>query len=253
MVMVAAIALASSTYAWFAAQNTVTADGMSVKAQAESGIVIKSVDNTQSNWATTASANMTEATALKPTTTADLKNWYHNVSDDRTNAKGIQASETYGTPINDTTEYLVKKSFIIRSAADGVPVSNVKLGVKSVEVKVPSTQNSQALNKALRVGIRLASDTSSAFYIYAPLMDSDSTITHKMTYASDTNVSWYKKATPAEQAFTLTGSQIPATDDGVKVDVYIWFEGEDDNCKSENVTATLDDLGVTVQFETVAL
>ena len=41
MVLVAAIAMGSSTYAWFAMNTQVTATGMKVKAVAEGGIVIK--------------------------------------------------------------------------------------------------------------------------------------------------------------------------------------------------------------------
>lgn len=46
MVLVAAVALGSSTYAWFASNNTVTADGLSVKAQIEgSALVISDTEN----------------------------------------------------------------------------------------------------------------------------------------------------------------------------------------------------------------
>ncbi|MDY4754320.1 MAG: hypothetical protein SO355_03110, partial [Candidatus Faecousia sp.] len=63
MVLVAALALGSSTYAWFVASGTVTATGMSVKAQSEGGIVIRFGTG---NWGTVAEADMTTAKQLYP-------------------------------------------------------------------------------------------------------------------------------------------------------------------------------------------
>ena len=253
MVTVAAVALGSSTYAWFATQNTVTAEGMSVKAQAESGIVIKSVD-ADTTWATTASAGMEQAAELKPTTTSSLTQWYHAVSDDRDNAKAGQASSSY-TEVTDTaTDYMLKKTFAIRSASDA-EVTGVNLGVKSIEVKAPSQPASSDLNKALRIGVKLKG-SANPVYIFAPYHDFQSSATseaHTMNYANSTSVTWYKEASANTNLFTLTDNKIGATDDNpLIVEVYIWFEGEDPACKSTNVKATLDELGVTVQFEAVS-
>jgi hypothetical protein len=40
---------------------------------------------------------------------------------------------------------------------------------------------------------------------------------------------------------------------GTPVYIYLWYEGEDANCKSENVTTTLDELTVNVEFKLVTL
>ena len=40
---------------------------------------------------------------------------------------------------------------------------------------------------------------------------------------------------------------------GTPVYVYMWYEGEDAACKSENVTATLDELTVNLEFKLTTL
>ena len=78
MVLVAAIALGSSTYAWFVASGTVTATGMKVQAQSEAGLVIRYGTG---SWGTSATAGMdaegVESAKLKPASTIDSKAWYY--------------------------------------------------------------------------------------------------------------------------------------------------------------------------------
>ena len=38
-----------------------------------------------------------------------------------------------------------------------------------------------------------------------------------------------------------------------EVNIYMWYEGEDENCKSENVTTTLDELTVNVDKSALLL
>lgn len=77
MVLVAAIALASSTYAWFVTNHTVTADTSSVAAQTN-GFILQIVGGTtvdHSNGGTSISVSQ-EGHEIAPASTDDLKNWY---------------------------------------------------------------------------------------------------------------------------------------------------------------------------------
>ena len=118
MVLVAAVALGSSTYAWFVASNDVKAEGMMLQVQGDTGIVIKSVENTQSKFAATASAGMTESTKLKPTSTIDLATWYHAESDQKDDAKAAQDKTAYTDVTENVDEYVLQRNFIIRSATN---------------------------------------------------------------------------------------------------------------------------------------
>ncbi len=256
MVLVAAIALGSSTYAWFVASNTVTADGMKLQVQGESGIVIKSVENSSSVWAATASAGMTQGVKLTATSTTNLSAWVHATSDEQNNAKAEQAFKDYtAVPDASLDSYRLLKSFYIRSATAN-EVENVKLAIDSVTVTTTgSTASSENLNRSVRVGVKVGDN----FVIYAPLADSKSPADNtkfvlNAKYVTDgetVSVNEYVKADPSRDFFTLTDNKVPATDTGLTAEIYMWFEGEDGNCMSKNITATLDELNVTVVFETV--
>lgn len=243
MVLVATIALGSSTYAWFAANNQVTATGMTVSAQAESGIVIKGASD--GGFSTIGHAQ-TEASTLKPTSTIDLTNWYHAVSQNYDAEDSKQNANKYEDVTSTKADYVAQHDFIIRAAAADIPVTGVNLAVKEIKITPPATPSSTYLNKAIRVGVKVGG----AFYIYAPLADSTFTLT--ANYASNGTLPEKTTATESTDVLALTGNTIPANDSGLIASVFIWFEGEDPNCKSSNITATLDELGVTVVFTTVA-
>ena len=253
MVLVAAVALGSSTYAWFAAQNEVTATGMQLQAQGETGIVIKSAENTQSKWATTASAAMSESVKLKPTSTQNLTSWWHAVSDEKDNAKAQQtAANAYTDVTASKSEYVLMRSFYIRSAAQAVPVSDVKLAIKTVSAAtVGETATSENLDKSIRVGVKLNTGGSgSEYYVYAPLADGDFSLVAK--YDSNKTLTEKREADATTDQFALSGNAVPVNDTGLLAEIYMWFEGEDENCKSSNITASLDNLKVSVVFTTVS-
>jgi hypothetical protein len=94
MVLVAAIALGGSTFAWFANNNKVSATGMNVQAKAEGGIEIKVKSATQSlatgytnTWATAADTKIGAENPILLYPTSNLassasdgvitSNWYH--------------------------------------------------------------------------------------------------------------------------------------------------------------------------------
>ena len=158
MVIVAAIALGSSTYAWFVASATVEANGMKVQAQTDSSLVIKCITNeVQKPFATTATAEMDKAALLKPTSTADLVNWYHSESSQRsyTEDKKVDYTEYKAVLSTEKEQYYLMDSFVIRTASN-VPLANHNLVIDSVTVE--SGDGSENLDKAIRVGIKVGGE-----------------------------------------------------------------------------------------------
>ena len=74
MVLVAAIAMGSSTYAWFAMSNKVTATGLKVQAKAEAGLVI-SPNHEENSWSNTVDLKLAKSVHLLPASTADGATW----------------------------------------------------------------------------------------------------------------------------------------------------------------------------------
>ena len=126
LLLVSAILMGTSTYAWFSMNGTVTATGMKVKAQADEGILIKTASINFGDYATvvpaaaktfksTTDVNMATGTAVYPVSTIDASTWYKNNSDEFDDAKAAQAAGTY-TEVTATSGYYAKFGFkLLRS------------------------------------------------------------------------------------------------------------------------------------------
>ena len=262
MLLIAATLMGTSTFAWFSMNTQVTATGMQVKAQAEGGIVIS--NSSKATWSSEATAQVTSA-ALYPTSHAanDTK-WYHNKSNDANNAAAGQASTTYQNldtiTLSSTNEgvgyiesnanstfdagtdaaYYLLNNFTIKSSGDALS-STLYIN----QVAVQSSGALKDIDKALRVAIVVASTT----YIYAPV--DGATTTYRVAGSSEDTIA-YTTVTGKNLATSVT--TIPNTNDGIPVSIYVYFEGEDQNCKSTNISGiTTNDLTVSVQFGTTTI
>lgn len=268
MVLVATIALGSSTYAWFAANAKVTATGMQVQAAAEGGIEIAYTTSaeTTGSYATSATAGATSASALAPTSTLDTTAWYHasaslasaSAADPATYAtlsitENAITGQSFGklggvTVGTDTTNYYMVQTFNIRSTS--ATSLGKGLTVDSVSVAGNSATMSQALRVAVVLGSKaliydpVANDTTP----YAVYSGYNATATPPAAIkAGDVTITDKDTATLLAAAAT---TEIPAkgasANGGVDVKVYVWFEGEDSMLYSENFST--EGLTVTVNF-----
>lgn len=257
MVLVAAIALGSSTYAWFVASGSVTAEGMKVQAKAEGGLAIRWAGVASELWATTASAKMTDAKALLPASTANLAKW--------TYAKALKANAS--TADNETYEdvtgkvfagdagayaendYVVMQPFEIRSTA----ADKLAKGLYVSGVTVTRGENTDKdLDMAIRVGVRLVTeDGFSGNYIYAPLTGASTNYTWKDPTQNnkETGVTLAAVGTAGDSNSQLVNKAetVPFGEgQAVKVQVFIWYEGEDAKLYSDNFIT--NDLSISVEF-----
>ena len=269
MVLVAAVALGSSTYAWFVASGSVTAKGMKVQAQAEGGLAIRYGTG---DWGITATAGMTEAKTLLPASTKNMTAWsYAKASSakeynaDATTRKDI-TTDVLGTDkktYNENNQYVVMKEFQIRSTADSPKALGLFVSDVTVTSGSSNAEANRSLSTALRVGVRYEPEStvgSAKSYIYGPVKIGDKTDAKNIPTSTYT---WYQDNTDTDGTpVTLdefgtkddTKSQLVAQNTAiafenskcVNVQVFIWFEGEDKNLYSENFSA--EDLNVTVEF-----
>lgn len=256
MVLVAAVALGSSTYAWFVASGTVTAQGMKVQARAEGGLAIRWAGETSELWATSASAKMETAQELLPASTADLAKWTYakaldaSKSDADTKSYADVTKVVYGGESGafKTNDYVVMQPFEVRSTSE----SKLAKGLYVSGVTVDRTQ-SKDLDPALRVGVRMvsASGDVTAKYIYAPIEGHSDSYSWKDASngnnATDVALEPIGDGTNGKSQLASSTTPIPF-DKGtaVKVQVFIWYEGEDATLFSNNYAA--NDLNVTVAF-----
>jgi hypothetical protein len=151
---------------------------------------------------------------------------------------------------DDGEGYYVKYTYYIKSSSnDGLTVTAGHLQA-TVTATLQGNGSAQALDKALRVGVKVAGDTQAT--IFAPVANS-TTDSYKVTGDAGGTTANLATVTPIAGG-TATGLNaaavnLPAvTADGLAVDVYVWFEGEDVNCMSDNLAATLNAYQIDITF-----
>lgn len=265
MLLVSASMLGTSTYAWFSMNTSVQATGMQVQAVAEDGIVIS--NSSKTSWSNTATAQVTSA-SLVPTSAAATTTpaFVHNSSTNADQAQGGQAAATYtdlsltwntngtegigyddadsdSTLDSDEKSYVLLNNFYIKSS--GATITGKTLYIN--DVSVTSSASVLAIDNSLRVLVVVGSTA----YVYAPVINAGGgTTTLSYNYKETTPVTALN-ATAQEGYDKSTGiTTIPNTDaDAINAKIYIYFEGEDANCKSTNISGiTVDTLTVTVNF-----
>jgi hypothetical protein len=282
LLLVSAILMSTASYAWFSMNTQVSATNMQVRAVAEQGILINEIaTSNDGNWDNEATAKQTaaaDASLLYPASTTTGSTWYHASSKKSSSSAsasqgaastdlngsyetltslvaitamsksataGTEAKrETMGKATDAAAGYYVHYEYYLKSSGDQIDLDPDTSGekyiaIKSVTATEPETKASANLNKALRVGIKV----NSVFYIYAPVTG----------FTASYYVNGGSTATTPIAGTTLTATDLeslPASNqNGTKVDVYIWYEGEDANCKTDNATAvTLDNIKVDIVF-----
>jgi len=252
MLAVSASMLGTSTYAWFTMNKAVTVDGMQLKAKAETGLVVaNAAAGTYDETASTAKATVAQ---LYPGSTYNLSTWLHSTSG-RTDAANTQKSYTLGTPwVNndDCGNYVVHDFYLKGATADATTLTS--LDINSVEAKVSTSAPSQELSKALRVGIQF--EGSSNIYIYAPVTGYTATVSVQKAVGDYSSVTTDRESVSAlagnvkSQDTSITSLPSRGTDTPIHASVYIWYEGEDENCKSDNLlaAASVEQIEVSVEF-----
>lgn len=265
MVLVAAIALGSSTYAWFVASGTVTATGMKVQAQSEGGLVIRYNDG---KWGTIANAEADTATAhsLYAISTADLVSWYH------ASAKSIENYEAEASTRDDFSSkifndvgiylgnengYVLMQEFEIASSKEGSDSAAKGLYVSGIT----ATGASKTFSTSMRVGVKCTYQNSTEYHIYGPVTlgpsDMNNATNNYNVYKPNGDVA----GTVTFAEYTETGSKLvdetvsipylPTEENpGVKVQIYIWFEGEDHNLYTEQFKA--ETISISVDFSSMS-
>ena len=257
MLLVAACLMGTSTYAWFAAGTTVEATGMAIKATSSGGLAIttsatKSDDSLEAVDFTAAEADVTTgwnnaANKVAPTSSADGEDWYTAVGKDINDGDAksgytlavkdaISADETLGGSLFYQAQVYVKT--LNTNAADGKAVT---LYVKSLTIDLGANNNN--LTKALRVAFKCGSN----WVVFSPYRTAAGTHVSAGTAVADG--SNYILNAVAGSSTTAALAELTYGDDVyAQVDMFVYFEGEDPACTTNNAI-NLDTIAVDVTFE----
>ena len=229
MVCVAAVALGSSTYAWFVSNNKVTATTTNISAQSNSAyLVIDTVaTNTKSTSSKTASGDdkaLYPAKIEKSDGKALWKSAYASTAGASTMKEGTEFTIDDGTAEKAVSAgYAVKNTFYIGTGTYDGEFTNLHItGVTVDTATTTGDDGNKNLGNAMRVLVVCGSD-------------------------------WQVWSATGEllSSATATGTAFSAEvkkDTDATVDVYVYYDGDDTNVYSDNL-ANLTSNGVTITFE----
>lgn len=272
--MAAAIALlgfstaatVTGTVAWFTAANTVNVSGMNIQAEAENGIVIANETHAaDSDWKTTIEASHDGGSeTFVPTSTATLGTWYHGLSDLADDGQHNVDYDTFATPtvtdgVASATSpehfsssakniYLVNEFLIQASAKTAIAGQDIFIE----KIAISGNTGSANLDKSIRVGLMVDNVFKA---IYAPL--SGATLSYMVNGAvysgsGDHDVEAIDVSGAEDSNKVCDNISIPAYTtagtNAIKFKVFVYFEGEDENHKSANITNSLDTLSLSLKF-----
>lgn len=149
--------------------------------------------------------------------------------------------------------YYVKYTYYLKSSGEGtLTINNLQAKVTATKKNAAGDYDSTELDKALRVGVEYQGQKM----IFAPVSGADASY-QVTTNAAGTagDVVNYTTSTAYVQINKIgtadaTPVTVPSvTTEGAPVYVYIWFEGEDTHCMSDNLTATLDEYQIDISFK----
>ena len=244
ILLLSTAASVTGTVAWYAANSTVTANGMKIKATIDSNFL--AISETSDISAGLASINLDSGTVTSPATADVLPtNWVNNsgwtwVSAIGTSAtNGVKKGDYANLSISENgtahlgqaggKNYFVFDNLFIGLLGDSETAAdfNLMCNVKFTSEKVSD------LNRALTVGLEVASTLSNEFdeRFVCPVDDATAGVT-------------------VEGAVALIAGENLPVNTGAEIRVYTFFNGDSEFCTSANAI-NLDDITIDLTFTLV--
>ena len=271
MLLISAVMMSTASFAWFSINDSVTATGMQIKATSSGGLAIGSFtgENTHPTSqqyytnATVAWTNHIKTTGGTSTYNATLQPV--SLDDGKWTSGSSAAADDYNTTVKYANQssvavtnnpYYLLSKWDIKSLDDATDVTATGLYVDGIKVEYTKQDNANDnLLKTIRVAMRV---NGTDWYYFAPGYAAGTT---GLTYASYTsgeaaNVVTYG-TTDANTIVTGTTSlhaHICSTltkSTATTVEVFIYFEGEDESCTSVNAAMAVD-YNITLTFKAAA-
>lgn len=236
MVLVAAVALGSATFAWFVSNNKVEAKTSNIAAQSNSAYLV--IDTKKTDKQSTGSVVSKDPDkALYPAKTVKGQ-------DGKAVWKSAYASNAGASTMKDDSEFQIDDGTAEKAVAADYAVENIfyvgtgtydgeftNLHIKNVAVTTPASDTNKNLGNALRVLVVCG---------------------EKWEVWSGAGIQLSSSTDKKEAGDLLAPNQVIKSDNDATVKVYLYYDGDDANVFSdnlENIKATTGNNGVTITFE----
>ncbi len=236
MLLVSAVMLGTTTFAWFSMNNKVTATGMTVNAKANTLYAVIAEAGDLSDGKIAEDYSKAEATYTK-TGTPDLSRYplaYNNSGNEITVGDTKVANEKFYTANS-------KDRNNAGNATENTGVTNGKV-VEFDETDSGDFCTKYAVKYTFYLGITRDSekDYTGNVKAYCTLTGADGiNVRAYVKIAGATTGKYFAATTAEENAIEITTSDITLGKDGtcVKVDIYLFIDGNSENVKTSNTAA----------------
>ena len=234
MVVVAAVALASATYAWFVTNNTVTATTSTISAQSNAAFMTieEGTSGASTSDATTATYKTTDSIALYPArvqanATLTFETAYGTNPNDGTLKSGTLVN--VGTPGEAVTKTFAKQNDF-NISTKGTNLTDMK--VQSVAM---STETNEFTNSEINSAVRVLIVCGDNWEVWNPSTGK--------CIQSKTNLT---TSPTGYEASVLSGNITTGTD--TVVNTYIYYDGDDTNIFTNNLSDLTTSSNVLITF-----
>lgn len=236
MLLVAMLALGTATFAWFTTNTTAHADGVKAATTKVSQLLLSKSDRT--DWKTHIEYGF-DNDAMYPATSIDGSAWWN-----LTAANGTAYNADFTTAASTVTgddDYVFAEELNIMNAG-AEELSNIKITIKNFA----ATDSTYAYIALVPVGdqateVKTTNGTFSQC-LYSKAADSYKAVTANA--ASESTTTYTSKAYTTKIAVPDLGPQERAY-----YKLYVWFEGQDTDCKNVNSGQKLTGLDFEVKVE----
>lgn len=239
MLLVSAIMLSTASYAWFASNSEVEANGMKVQVKSDAAFLEISNTATGGVWKNAASAandgtaalKLVTTTIVENTSTADTFEWKTGEGSDPTSS--ALKGELKTVESEKLAEYVRTDKFYIRmSSGSQTQLANVK--VSSISIGTTTIGVNNDLQNALRVLI-VGSNGEAQIWSND---DDDGAADGKLVALGNGD------------AAKVICDQVPTSDASAEITVYIYFDGNADEAYTNNATleSIANSLSITINF-----
>ena len=276
MLLVAMLALGTATYAWFTASTTATASKINVRTIKSSELVISKLDKqwgtqVKYNFGYDAQGNDTGAQTLLPVSSADGKNWYTTVAE--TKSSYAAKADSTATLLDSKNGYYFVDQLNVKNAGEA-DVENVtisfSLGTEAQSATrtgyyrialVPVTDsddNTTLVNPNASDFFATTTSEGESIPVLTNIYGAKDTAGYQALTGTAVNTNLSAKVQPNSKTSINVGvlkGKDAVLQSGEKnaayYNLYVWFEGQDVDCKDANAGALIPDITFTVTGDTV--
>ena len=275
MIMVSVLVLSASTFAWYRMSKTANIENMEFTADTLGNLLIAPVDPSSgkakeySNTLTLVLNDENKAILL-PATTADGYTFKLPMYDPSDPTKVIDVDSVVDGQIIDGNQdkisagdyYVYKKDFYIKTGdvVDIKKTYNIKLNgtgtyLKDKETDSPGENDTYTSLRAVRVSFVVDGTTSIVYEPYSVELTDDASKAQSIADVDDAVKNSYGPSQYAgftlkqnnDNTFTGTNKLCTLTEgEPKKITMYVWFEGNDDECANQ---IALNTISGQIQFE----